>query len=111
MLPKQNKLQLRKHQTFFSSARKKHSNHFVLFVAPGSKTTKIAVIIPAKKVQTAVARNHHKRVIKAALLALVKNELTQNPMNIVVYLKKHFTEKTFTFKTVQQELQTALKAL
>jgi ribonuclease P protein component len=90
MLPKKNRLQLRHHQTFFVSATKKHTKHFVVFIEKAAGVTKAAIIVPAKKVPLAVSRIKHKRLIRAALQLVIKNSQQSQKVNIVVYCKRRF---------------------
>lgn len=104
MLPKKYRLPLRQQPTFFLSARKRHSIHFIVFSLSVPKTTsQLTIIAPAKRFPLAVTRNKMKRVVSEACLAVLKKNLSsEKNSQFVIYIKRSITDSTFI--QLQEEL-------
>lgn len=91
---------LRQHADFFTTAQKKHSRHFILYFQPTEGVvSQAAVIVPAKKTQTAVQRNAYKRVMRSVITTALEKFDTRHrhspsknkALLVVLYLKKAFS--------------------
>jgi len=105
MLLAKNKFQLRKQKNFFSQAKKKETYFFRLYYLFNQhlQTSRLAVIVPKKKVKQAVLRNKIKRWLKGTLTRWLKEQERPASVYLVVYLKRNFL--------VNQQTKQALKEL
>lgn len=91
--------------TFFKTARKTVTPHFIVYTTPAeTRKTTVVPIVPKKRLALATDRNRWKRRVRA-----LKPSLEQQiaPTNVVVLFKKNI-ERT-SFKDLQTEIITALQ--
>ncbi len=85
MLPKHQRLDLRKETEILKTSLKASTPFFRLYFVPDSKIQQIAIIVPKKQVHKASERNKIKRFVKKTMKSVFKHGFTGK---IVVYAKK-----------------------
>lgn len=84
MIPRSRKFPLRtQYYEWRRRAKTLHSPHFVLYYLSSISTPRVGLILPRRKLPTAVARNQLRRHLYPSLLALADNHL----LDLVVILK------------------------
>lgn len=86
MLPKINRLDLRKNKDFFNTCQKKHSSNFSVYFKEVQGESKAAVIVPKSAAQLATQRSKSKRIYREALLRAIKK--LKSPWEIVIIVHK-----------------------
>lgn len=123
MLPRSLRLDLRHQPTFFDDARKQHGKDVLFFYrvlqTEGTQMqhapVSVAVIVPRKKVKSAVARNTIKRKIRQAVYKSLKKSthtFEEVHVQIVVFLKKQqrdTSDSEFSTRIEQDMLQLLAK--
>ena len=90
MLPLKHRLPLRNQREFFDVASRRHTRHFVIyFVANDLENARAAVIVPAKVVAKATARNKIRRQITSYLFS----NIDKLDGDIVIYVKRIFSKE------------------
>lgn len=88
MIPKKNKLQLRKIANFFQTTRRFYTQNFLFFYhRVERKESKIVVIIPKKSFRLRIKRSQVKRQVYSLTLPLIK---TKSNLEIAIVVNKKF---------------------
>lgn len=100
MIPKKNKLQLRKIANFFQTTHRFYTQNFLIFQRRVErKESKMVVIVPKKSFRLRIKRSQVKRQVYSLALPLIK---TKSNLEIAIVVNKKF--KNSSREEVKKEL-------